>query len=199
MPISADGSAAYNVANLAAAALAAAALGVDPAAIARVFARFGADPNDNPGRLMRYEVRGTAVIVDYAHNPEGLAGLLAVSRHLRPHGGRIGLLLGHAGNRRDADFEAVARVVAAAAPDFVIVKEDEAHLRGREPGEVPRILRAALLQHGFPEASVALSMCEIDAVRAALDWARPGDLLVLPVHSATARAATIELLRERGA
>lgn len=199
MPVTADGSAIYNVANLAASALAAAALGVEPAAIARVYARFGADPNDNPGRLMRYDVRGTAVIVDYAHNPEGLAGLMAVARHLRPAGGRLGVLLGHAGNRRDADFEAVARVVAAAGPDLVVVKEDESHLRGREPGEIPRILRAALITHGLPEASIALRMSELDAVRCALDWARPGDLLVLPVHSAAARTATIELLAERGA
>lgn len=148
---------------------------------------------------MRYDVRGTAVIVDYAHNPEGLAGLMAVARHLRPAGGRLGVLLGHAGNRRDADFEAVARVVAAAGPDLVVVKEDESHLRGREPGEIPRILRAALITHGLPEASIALRMSELDAVRCALDWARPGDLLVLPVHSAAARTATIELLAERGA
>ena len=51
MPLTVGGRADYNVANLAAAALAAAALGVAPDVIAGVFARFGSGPGDNPGRL----------------------------------------------------------------------------------------------------------------------------------------------------
>ncbi len=109
MPLTVGGIAAYNVANLAAAALAAAALGIAPAAIAAVFARFGAALADNPGRLMRFERGGVQVLVDYAHNPDGLRGLLRVAEHLRGGAGRLGLLLGHAGNRQDADIEALAR------------------------------------------------------------------------------------------
>jgi hypothetical protein len=37
---------------------------------------------------------------------------------------------------------------------------------------------------------------ELEGVRAALGWARPGDVLALPVHSAAARAATLTLLEE---
>ena len=44
----AGGCAAYNISNLAGAALAAVALGIAPAAIARVLAQFGATPGDNP-------------------------------------------------------------------------------------------------------------------------------------------------------
>lgn len=198
MPIAAGGSASYNVANLAAAALAAVALGVPPAAVARVCARFGADPDDNPGRLMRYELRGATVLVDYAHNPAGLAGLLDVARHLRRGDGRVAVLLGHAGNRRDVDFDEVARVVAGRGPDYIVVKEDEAHLRGREPGEIPRLLRASLRAHGMRDEAIAMAASELDAVRHVLDWARPGDVLALPVHSAAARAATLGLLRGRG-
>ena len=55
MPLSMGGMAAYNVANLAGAALAAVALGIAPATIAAVFARFGADLGDNPGRMMRFD------------------------------------------------------------------------------------------------------------------------------------------------
>jgi cyanophycin synthetase len=79
-----------------------------------------------------------------------------------------------------------------------VVKEDETYLRGREPGEIPRLLRASLLAHGMPEAAIAMCDSELDAVRHALDWARPGDVLALPVHSSAARAATLDLLRERG-
>ena len=194
MPLTVGGSAAYNVENLAAAALAAAAIGVAPGAIASVFARFGNDPADNAGRLMRFEVGGVTVLVDYAHNPAGLAGLLRVAQHLRGGRGRLGVLVGHAGNRQDADIEDVARVAAGFRPDFVVVKEDEAHLRGRGAGEIPRIIHAALVASGMPESSLALCPSELDAVRRALDWARPGDVLALPVHSAAARAATLAML-----
>ena len=194
MPLTIEGSAAYNVANLAGAALAVAHLGVAPATIADVYARFGRLPDDNPGRLMRYRIGDVDVLVDYAHNPEGLSGLLAVARHLRREGGRLGLLLGHAGNRQDADLEALAAVAAEARPDLVVVKENEAHLRGRAPGEIPRILCAALERGGLKPSALRVRMSEVEAAREALDWARPGDLLVLPLHAAAARAAVLAML-----
>ncbi len=198
MPLTVAGSATYNVANLAAAALAASALGVAPAAIARVFARFGASPGDNLGRLMRCEFGGVQVLVDYAHNPEGLRGVLQVARHLRgASAGRIALLLGHAGNREDADIEQLAAVAAGFRPDLVVVKEIEGYLRGRAVGEVPRILRRVLLRDGLPESSLALRMNEVDAARCALEWARPGDVLVLLLHSLAARTAVLGMLAQR--
>jgi len=195
MPITLGGAADYNVANLAAAALAASALGVPAVTIGNALSRFGVQESDNPGRLMRFERRGVQVLVDYAHNPASLRGILRVARRLRGRG-RVGMLLGHAGNRQDADLGQVAAVAAESRPDLVVVKEIESYLRGRAPGEVPRILRAELLRHGLPDASIELRMSEMDAVQCALDWARPGDVLVLLVHSLAARAAVIELLQQ---
>jgi cyanophycin synthetase len=194
MPLSIGGSASYNIANLAGAALLAAALGVPPASIAAVFARFGSSVTDNFGRMMRFERAGVRILVDYAHNVEGLRGLLEVAEHLRAGNGRLGTLLGHAGNRQDAEIEALARVAAGFHPALVVVKENEAHLRGRAPGEIPRIIHAALLREGLPESALPVRMSELEAVRCALEWARPGDVLALPVHSAAARAAVLEML-----
>ena len=194
LPLTVGGSASYNLANLAGAALAAAALGIPAGTIATVFGRFGTSSADNPGRLMRFERAGVQVLVDYAHNPEGLRGLLQVAEHLRGGRGRLGVLLGHAGNRQDAELEALARVAAEFSPALIVVKENEAHLRGREPGEVPRIIRAALLRAGVPESRLPVCPSELEAARRALEWARPGDVLALPVHSAAARSAVLELL-----
>ncbi len=194
MPLAAGGAAAFNVANLAAAALAAAALGVAPGSIARALAGFGSRPEHNPGRLMRFERDGVQVLLDYAHNPESLRGILALARSLAG-GGRLGMLLGHAGNRQETDFGRVGAVVAGFRPDLVVVKETEGYLRGRAPGEVPGLLRAALVECGLPATSVALCESEVDAARRALDWARPGDVLVLLVHALPARAAVLDLLR----
>lgn len=194
MPLSIGAIATYNIANLAAAALAAIALGIPASTIACVFAHFGEKAADNPGRMMRFEFKGAQVLIDYAHNPDGLRGFLSVATRLRDTG-RLGLLLGHAGNRKDADIADLARVAADFKPDLIVVKEDEAHLRGRAPGEIPRIIRDELLRSGLPESALPVCGNELDAARYALAWARPGDVLALPLHSPSARAAVIAILR----
>jgi cyanophycin synthetase len=193
LPLACDGGATYNVANLAAAALGGAGLGIPAVTMATVFARFGADPADNRGRLERYRLGGLEVLLDYAHNPEGLAGLLQVARHLRPDG-RLGMLLGQAGNREDADIRRLGRTAAEAAPDRVVLKDLDGFLRGRRPGEVPDILRTALLEAGLDASVIELELAEAAAARRLLAWARPGDAVVLPVHSQAARTEVLSLL-----
>jgi UDP-N-acetylmuramyl tripeptide synthase len=197
-PVTVGGRAHYNAANLAAAALAALALGVPPEVVADAFRHFGSKPADNPGRLMRYRVAGAHVLVDYAHNPASLASVLDVACGLKGRDGRLGLMLGHAGNREDADLVRVSAVVAGFRPDLVVVKETQGYLRGREPGEVPRIIRAALRTHGLPESALPVEPTEIDAARRLLDWARAGDAVLLLVHSRDARTAVLEMLADRG-
>ena len=194
MPLSVTGSATYNVANLAGAALCALAFGVPARTIAAVYASFGGRVEDNLGRLMRLELGGVQILLDYAHNPAGLSGILEVAGHLRKRG-RLGLLLGHAGNRADEDLQKLASVAAAADPDLVVVKEIDGYRRGRREGEVAGILRAALLGGGLTESATPVRLLELEAARYALEWARPGDLLVLLVHSLAARAAVTELLQ----
>jgi UDP-N-acetylmuramyl tripeptide synthase len=197
MPLSMGGIAAYNVANMAGAALAAVSLGIPPSTIAAVFASFGSRLQDNPGRMMRFTVGGATVLVDYAHNPDGLRGFLTVAAHLRGAAGRLGMLLGHAGNRQNADIAELARVAVEFRPDLIVVKENEAQLRGRAPGEMPRLIRAELERLGFPDSSMPVRNSEAEAALYALKWARPGDVLALPLHSASARAAVIAMLGTR--
>jgi UDP-N-acetylmuramyl tripeptide synthase len=128
-----------------------------------------------------------------------MRGFLQVAQSLRTGDGRLGLLLGHAGNREDRDIERLAEVAAEFRPALVVVKELEAYLRGRRPGEVPALIRAALLRAGLPATGLTMRPTEMAAVRCALEWARPGDVLALPVHGLEARAATLELLQSRKA
>jgi UDP-N-acetylmuramyl tripeptide synthase len=199
MPLSMDGVATYNVANMAGAALVAFQLGIPAPTICAVLGGFGSRLEDNPGRMMRFDVRGVRVLIDYAHNADGLRGFLKVADHLRSGGGRLGLLLGHAGNRTNADIEALARVAAEFHPDLVVVKENETQLRGRAAGEVPQIIRAELLRLGFSEAVAPVRSSEVEAALCAIDWAGPGDVLALPLHSASARAALVALLQNQQA
>lgn len=200
MPLSLRGRATYNVANIAAAALAAKALGVAPQVIAAVLARFGSDHGDNPGRLQHWRFGALDVYLDYAHNPDGLRGLLqAVGADHR--GGRLAILLGHAGNREDADLRAVAATAASSRPELVVLKDIAGYERGRAPGEIAVIMRSALRGAGIDDACIRDCGDEIEAARQPLAWARDGDLVVLPVHEADARTSVVALLdtmRERG-
>ncbi len=193
MPLSLRGRATYNVANIAAAALAAKSLGVPSQVIATVLARFGSDQGDNPGRLQHWRFGAMDVYLDYAHNPDGLRGLVqAVGADQRS--GRLAILLGHAGNREDADLRAVAATAAASRPELVVLKDIADFERGRAPGEIAAIMRATLLGAGIDDACIRDCGDETEAARQPLAWARDGDLVVLPVHGAAARTSVVALL-----
>lgn len=208
MPLTLEGHARYNIANLAGAALACAAVGASVPVIPDLFARFGTDAADNPGRLQRVPLGGLTLLIDYAHNPDGLGSLLEVARAM-PAGaaraggstGRLLLLLGHAGNRTLADFEGLAQAAAAAHPAVIVLKEIEGYERGRTQGEIPRLLRAELLRAGHEADAILEAPSELEGVKLTLAAARVGDLLVLPVHAARARrdvSHLIETLRQEG-
>jgi UDP-N-acetylmuramyl tripeptide synthase len=194
-PVTLGGSAVHNVANALAASLAAWCLGCAPGAIRSALATFGQRNSDNPGRASLFDVNGVRVLLDYAHNPHGMQALAAVARALP--GGRRGLVLGQAGNRDDESIRGLARSAWPIGVDHVVVKEMEGYRRGRAIGEIPGILADEFRRLGLPPDAIEYGESEVDAVGKALDWARPGDLLVLTVHSS--RAAVLELLAARGA
>lgn len=193
MPLTLQGAASFQAENIAAAVLAAHAARLPLAAIAATLQRFGSQPQDNAGRLERWLWQGATVLIDYAHNPEGLAQLLRVARALQP--ARLGLLLGQAGNRDDAAIAELASTAAATRPARVWIKELPGMLRGRRHGEVPALLDAGLRRAGLPAGSLAHEPDETAAALAALAWARAGDVLVLPVHTAAVRARLGQVLR----
>ena len=186
MPLTLGGVAGHNIENIAAAVLMARAAGLEDGAVAQALAHFGARAADNAGRLEHWVCSGATVLIDYAHNPDGLAQLLSVARALRPR--RLGLLLGQAGNRDDAAIAELARTAAGFAPDRVVIKELPAMLRGRAPGEVSALIKAALLCAGQPPQHIVCQPDEEAAARALLEWAGPGDVVVLPVHTAAVRS-----------
>jgi hypothetical protein len=105
-------------------------------------------------------------------------------------------MIGQAGDRDDGAIRDLARAALALRPDRVVAKEMDAYLRGRAPGEVPGIIADELRRAGLPESAIGTAPGEVAGVRAALDWARPGDLLVLALHQE--RKGVEELLRSLG-
>lgn len=193
MPITFAGSAQHNIANIAAASLAALHMGLPGDVIAATLATFGNDRRDNPGRLQRWPLGDVVVLLDYAHNPDGLGHLLTLAERER-HGGGLRLLLGQAGNREDADILALGATAARFHPVQVMLKDIQGYERGRADGEVAGILATALRTHGVTDDRIGIELDETTAVRHLLASAQPGDVVVLPVHSTAGRVRTDDLL-----
>ena len=195
VPVTFGGVAVHNVANALTAVAAGASLGIDPEIMSAALRRFGNDLEDNPGRANLVELGGIRILLDFAHNPHGMAALVAVARTV-PAKRRL-MLVGQAGDRNDEAIRALARAAWELKPDYVVVKDMESYLRGRARGEVPRLLEDEFLRLGVPDEALFRAGPELSGVRRALEWSRPGDLLVLAIHED--RRAVLELLDQLAA
>jgi UDP-N-acetylmuramyl tripeptide synthase len=182
----------HNVANALAAIALASVAGVPVEAMAAALRGFRGDTESNPGRANLIEAGGLRILVDYAHNPHGLRALATLAASLP--GARRLVLLGQAGDRDDESLRELARAAWALKPDHVVVKELPELLRGRNPGEVPAVLEDELLRLGAPPEAITRTGNELEGARRALEWARPGDVLLLLVH--TQRREVMDLLRQ---
>ncbi|MEE2902908.1 MAG: cyanophycin synthetase, partial [Myxococcota bacterium] len=82
------------------------------------------------------------------------------------------------GDRRNEDILEIAATAASGPFDHIIVRRDDA-LRGREPDEVPKLLRQGLIDAGFAPEKITLFIDEKEAVGAGLEMCQRGDLLLV--------------------
>ncbi|WP_164780914.1 cyanophycin synthetase [Sinorhizobium meliloti] len=177
VPATIGGLAAFNVQNAMAAVALAYSSGVSLPLIRSGLSTFQTTFEQSPGRLNMLEVHGFKVIMDYAHNPDGLRALGQLIDKLRPRHRRTIGLVGVAGDRRDEDIREMG-ALATSFFDKIVFKED-ADLRGREFGETASLLHAGA--HSMKSRTVELSVVlrEEEAVDYCLRAALPGDLVVL--------------------
>ena len=136
-------------------------------------------------------------LADFAHNVHAMSAQVELLSAL-PATRRL-IILGQAGDRSDAAIRALVRTAWRCRPERVIVKEQVKDLRGRRTGEVPAVIEAELQRLGAPPGSVSRAASELDAVREALAWARPGDVLALFLHSQRDEGlALLDRLRDGG-
>lgn len=172
------GRAGHNVSNALHAAAMAHVLGADQPAIAAGLASVRPESGDMPARLNLHRCDGVDILIDYAHNPDGLARLVDFCGRLDVGGRRI-LAVSLPPDRGDAFITAGMGKVAGHFDHFVCKNYRIDY--GREPHELPRLLLAALEQAGVPPQSVTRIEDEDEAIAYTLDMARPGDLIVLVV------------------
>ncbi len=126
-----------------------------------------------PGRMEEIDAgQDFLALVDYAHKPGALRAVLTTL--VRP-GGRLAVVFG-AGGERDPGKRAPMGATAAELADLVVVTDDNPR------GEDPAAIRRDILS-GATEIRSAASVVEIadrrDAIRHAVAWAGPGDVVLI--------------------
>lgn len=196
VPITFAGHARHNVANALGAAALTTVLGVSREALVAGLSSFGTGADDNPGRGNLFDVDGHRILLDFGHNPAGVAAVMRLARGLRG-AGRLRVSIGQAGDRSDEDLEGLITSIHGADPTEILIRDMPGYERGRETGEVVGILHRTALQHGLSEEAVVLVDSESHAVTHALDRGQAGDLCVVLVH--VEREEVAALLEARSA
>ena len=186
IPIALGGAARHNIANALSAAALAYCLGASLEDIASGLTTMQQD--GNPGRCNIYDLDGIKILVDFAHNPAAMSTLFDMARAIPAK--RRTLCFGQAGDRTDSLIRELARDAWAIGLDRVEVSELAAYHRGREHGDVFAIIRDMLLELGADDAQIVHNEEELESLQDAIDWAQPGDLVIMlalggaaPVHA----------------
>jgi len=176
IPATIEGRALHNVQNAMFAAALAYSLGINLENIRHGLQTFNTNFFQAPGRLNVFDEHPFKVILDYAHNPAAVSVMCDLVDRLDVEGRRI-LVLAAPGDRRDQDISEIG-TLAAGHFDHYICRSDD-NPRGRQPDEVPRMLKEALLAEGVSESAIEMVADEQKATNAALEMAKPGDLVVV--------------------
>lgn len=176
IPATMDGKATHNVQNAMFAAAMAFSIGKSLDDIRHGLQTFSATIFQAPGRMNVFDEHPFRVILDYGHNAAAIASISQLVSRLEVSGRRI-CVLAAPGDRRDEDIRAIA-TEAAGHYDHYICKADDSR-RGRGPDEVPEMLRQQLLESGIKKRRISVVPDEVEAVKASLDMAAKGDLVVI--------------------
>ena len=176
IPATVEGKALHNVENAMFCAAMAYALGLSLDQIRTGLRTFDNTFFQSPGRMNIFDEHGFRVILDYGHNEAAVGAMVDLVRRLNPIGKKI-VCVTCPGDRRDEDLRAIAAKVAGAFDVYFCHGDDNP--RGRAPDEVPKLLKAALLDLGVEPDAVHLAESEEASLAAGLDLARPTDLLLV--------------------
>ncbi|MGI9288112.1 MAG: Mur ligase family protein [Pseudomonadales bacterium] len=177
IPMTMNGAAKHNVANALGVVGLCKALQFSPAAIAKGLSAFHSSAKDNPGRGNQFEYRGAKVFVDFAHNEHSMNAIVDTLKSI-PAKRRL-LMLGHAGDRSDLEMQTLAAAAHKLGVDHWVVAELPNYLRGRESGEIPRIIAGQLQELGVAEQEIEYADSVFEGAKKALAWAQEGDSLLL--------------------
>lgn len=115
-----------------------------------------------------------AVIVDYAHTPDGLDNVLRTVKEFAQ--GRILTVFGCGGDR-DRTKRPIMGKIAAGLSDIVFITSDNP--RTENPDLILKDIEAGLLEVGIPEERYQLIVDRRQAIKKAIEMASPGDVVLI--------------------
>ena len=177
IPATHDGAAWHNISNAQQAVAATRALGIPVNVMAQVLARFEMNIQETPGRLNIHDNGRYKVIMDFAHNPDGVKQLTRFVDDLAVKGRRIIMFT----VSMLASNELIIATAAAAAGhfDIYICWDDCSDDNHRLAGNVPRLMRQGIEAQGIAPEAIKEITEEQEALDYALALCRNGDLLVV--------------------
>jgi cyanophycin synthetase len=174
------GAAKFNIYNALGAISIADAVGLPISAMSEGLAGFTDTPKENPGRGNYLSIGGLNLLIDFAHNPHGVRALAPAIKSFKAE--RRLVIAGQAGDRSDKDTCDMIQAMWTIEPDMVVVAELPDLLRGRQLGEMTKVMSDELVRLGATDENIITTDNEYSAVLKAMEWARPGDFLALLVH-----------------
>ena len=176
IPATLEGQALHNVENAMFAAAMAYSMGVSLENIRQGLRTFDTSFFQAPGRMNIFDKLGFKVILDYGHNPAAIQAMCELTDRLDCRGKRV-CVLAAPGDRRNEDIAEIA-TIAAGHFDHYICRQDD-RTRGRPDGEIPGLLKDALVLEGVAESQIQCINSEQEAVDTALNTCDDGDLLLI--------------------
>lgn len=171
--ISLKGKLEFNIENAMAACGILVALGIDYCMIAKGFRSFKLNEKCNSGRFNIYNVDGKKVILDYGHNLEGYRAILKSLKFFKSQ--KIIGVIGVPGDREDTMIKKIGSMCTEIM-DKIIIKEDKDR-RGREKGEVAKLLEEGIRGSGKEDYKIILD--EVEAFKEALKLGKRGDCIII--------------------
>lgn len=175
IPATLSGTLLYNVENAMAAIAASYGIKIPINIISKGIKLFYSDENHNPGRFNIFNVGNFRVVVDYGHNIAGIKNVIESVQKLNPN--RLIGIIGVPGDRSNSSTIKVGEICGNGF-DKIYIKED-IDLRGRKQGEVAELLELGVLKGGLSKDNVKIILKEVDALKAAMYEAQPGDIIVV--------------------
>jgi cyanophycin synthetase len=172
VPLTLGGAARFQYENILAAIATAYVQGMRYDDIRAGLLSFFPSPSLTPGRLNLMRIGKGRVLVDYAHNPAAIAGLMEFVYNLDA-ARRIGIITAP-GDRRDEDLRTVGRL--SSRLDRVVVREEK-YRRGREPGEISRLIIEGLKEEGMRDDQYEIIYNESEGLAHALSQMQDNDLV----------------------
>lgn len=187
LPLTMDGLATFQTANILAASLAALSAGADMADIVETLLSF--DPiSENQGRMNIYKVGQGYVVLDYGHNPDAINKIGELINSLGSY--QKTAVFGLPGDRSDDLIELSAHSVARHF-DKVVLKDDS-DLRGRSIGEIPLTL-SKIFKNSYPHLKHEIVLNDCEAMKTTLEQISENEIVVIFFESLS---PVLEVLRE---